>query len=125
MNQELRDRYDARDAFGIVSAQVDDGALPLMCESVFESAQFALMLINEARSAGRRPVATSLCVRGVDEGSATVLLDARRGGPAATVAGLPVSFFTPDPTETLVPFLVRGVQALLDMSDTLELSAAA
>jgi len=46
MNQDLRDRFEARDAFGIVSSQVDDGALPLMCESAFESAQFALMLIH-------------------------------------------------------------------------------
>jgi hypothetical protein len=33
MNQDLRDRFEARDAFGIVSSQVADGALPLMCES--------------------------------------------------------------------------------------------
>ena len=43
MNQDLRNRFEARDAFGIVSSQVDDGALPLMCESVFESAQFAVL----------------------------------------------------------------------------------
>jgi len=46
MNQDLRERFETRDAFGIVSSQVDDGALPLMCESAFESAQFALMLIH-------------------------------------------------------------------------------
>ena len=36
MNQYLRDRFEARDATGIVTAQRDDGRLPLMCESVID-----------------------------------------------------------------------------------------
>ena len=108
MNQDLRNRFEARDAFGIVSSQVADGALPLMCESVFESAQFALMLIHQAQSAGRGLAESTLRVRAVDAASGTVLLDSRLGGSTVPVNGLPVSCFTPEPGESLVPFLVRA-----------------
>ena len=66
MNQDLLNRFEARDAFGIVSSQVDDGALPLMCESVFESAQFALMPIYQAQSAGRGLTESTPRVGGVN-----------------------------------------------------------
>lgn len=122
MNRELRDCFDARDAFRIVATQVDDGPLTVMCESAYESAQFALMLIHEAEFAGQRPGATTLTVRSVDEASGTVLLDSPLGG---TVARLPMSSFTPEPGETRVPFLVRAAQSLLDLYESLEPSAAA
>ena len=122
MNQALRDCYDAGDARGIVATQVDDGPLTVMCSSAYESAQFALMLIHEAEFAGHRPGATTLRVREVDEASGTVLVDSPLGG---TAAGLPSSHFVPQPDESLVPFLVRAVQALLDVSESLGLSAAA
>jgi hypothetical protein len=125
MNQDLRDRFEARDAFGIVSSQVDDGALPLMCESAFESAQFALMLIHQAQSARRGLVESTLRVRGVDAATGTVLLDSRLGGSTAPVDGLPVSCFTPEQGESLVPFLVRATLALLDTYDSILLSDAA
>jgi len=119
MNQDLRNRFEARDAFGIVSSQVADGALPLMCESVFESAQFALMLIHQAQSAGRGLAESTLRVRGVDAASGMVLLDSRLGGSTVPVNGLlPVSCFTPEPGESLVPFLVRAALALLDVYDS-------
>ena len=125
MNQDLRDRFEARDAFGIVSSQVADGALPLMCESVFESAQFALMLIHQAQSAGRGLAESTLRVRAVDAASGTVLLDSRLGGSTVPVNGLPVSCFTPEPGESLVPFLVRAGLALLDGYDSMVLPEAA
>lgn len=118
MNQDLRDRFEARDAFGIVSSQVDDGALPLMCESAFESAQFALMLIHQAQSAGRGLAESSLRVSGVDAAAGMVLFDSRLSGTSAPVTGLPVSCFTPEPEESLVPFLVRAAVALLDAYDS-------
>jgi hypothetical protein len=125
MNQDLRDRFEARDAFGIVSSQVADGALPLMCESVFESAQFALMLIHQAQSAGRGLAESTLRVRAVDAASGMVLLDSRLGGSTVPVNGLPVSCFTPEPGESLVPFLVRAGLALLDVYDSMVLPEAA
>ena len=125
MNQDLRDCFEARDAFGIVSSQVADGALPLMCESVFESAQFALMLIHQAQSAGRGLAESTLRVRAVDAASGTVLLDSRLGGSTVPVNGLPVSCFTPEPGESLVPFLVRAGLALLDVYDSMVLPEAA
>jgi hypothetical protein len=125
MNHELRDRFEARDAYGIVSLQVDDGALPLMCESPFESAQFALMLIHQAQSAGRGLAESTLRVRGVDAASGTVLLDARLDGSTSPIDGLPVSCFTPEPGESLVPFLVRATLVLLDTYDSVLLSDAA
>ena len=115
MNQDLRDRFEARDAFGIVSSQVDNGALPLMCESVFESAQFALMLLHQARSAGR----------GVTRRSSAYAAWTRHQGWSSGVKGLRVSCFTPEPGETLVPFLMRATSALLDVSDSIVLSEAA
>ena len=125
MNQDLRDRFEARDAFGIVSCQVDDGRLPLMSESVFESAQFALMLIHQAQSPGQGLAESTLRVRGVDAASGMVLLDSRLGDLTVPVDGLPVSCFTPEPGESLVPFLVRAVSALLETYDSLALPAAA
>jgi len=125
MNQDLRNRFEARDAFGIVSSQVADGALPLMCESVFESAQFALMLIHQAQSAGRGLAESTLRVRAVDAASGMVLLDSRLGGSTVPVNGLPVSCFTPEPGESLVPFLVRAGLALLDVYDSMVLPEAA
>jgi len=125
MNQDLRDCFEARDAFGIVSSQVADGALPLMCESVFESAQFALMLIHQAQSAGRGLAESTLRVRAVDAASGMVLLDSRLGGSTVPVNGLPVSCFTPEPGESLVPFLVRAGLALLDVYDSMVLPEAA
>jgi len=125
MNQDLRDCFEARDAFGIVSSQVADGALPLMCESVFESAQFALMLIHQAQSAGRGLAESTLRVRAVDAASGMVLLDSRLGGSTVPVNGLPVSCFTPEPGESLVPFLVRAGLALLDGYDSMVLPEAA
>jgi hypothetical protein len=125
MNQDLRDSFEARDAFGIVSSQVDDRALPLMCESVFESAQFALMLIHQAQSAGRGLAESRLRVRAVDAASGMVLLDSRWGGSTVPVNGLPVSCFTPEPGESLVPFLVRAVLALLDVYHSMLLPLAA
>ena len=118
-------RFEARDAFGIVSSQVDDGALPLMCESAFESAQFALMLIHQAQSAGRGLAGSTLRVRAVDVASGMVLLDSRQGGSTVPVNGLPVSCFTPEPGESLVPFLVRAALALLDVYDSMALPKAA
>jgi hypothetical protein len=125
MNQDLRDSFEARDAFEIVSSQVDDRALPLMCESAFESAQFALMLIQQAQSAGRGLAESRLRVRAVDAASGMVLLDSRRGGSTVSVNGLPVSCFTPAPGESLVPFLVRSVLALLDVYHSMVLPLAA
>jgi len=125
MNQDLRDRFEARDAFGIVSSQVDDGALPLMCESVFESAQFALMLIRQAQSAGRGLAESTLRIRAVDAASGMVLLDSRLGGSTVPVNGLSVSCFTPEPGESLVPLLVRAALALLDVYDSMVLPEAA
>jgi hypothetical protein len=125
MNKDLRDRFEARDAFGIVTSQVEDGALPLMCESVFESAQFALMLIQEAQSAGRGLAQSTLRVRGVDAASGLVLLDSRAGGSTVPVNGLPVSCFIPQPGESLVPFLVRAATALMDLYDAVVLPQAA
>jgi hypothetical protein len=125
MNQDLQGLFEARDAFGIVSTQVEDGALPLMTESAFESAQFALMLIHEAQSAGREACDSTLRVSGEDAESGTVLLDVRQDGFTVPVEGLPVSCFTPEPDESLVPFLVRGVSALLDMYDSTVLPLAA
>ena len=125
MNQELRQRFEARDAFGIVSSQVDDGALTVMCESVFESAQFALMLIHEAQSAGRGPVEATLRVCGVDAVSGLVLLESRRDRTTVPVHGLPTSLFVPEPGESLVPFLVRAASALLETYDSVVLPDAA
>ena len=125
MNQDLRDRFEARDAFGIVSSQVDDGALPLMCESVFESAQFALMLIRQAQSAGRGLAESTLRIRAVDAASGMVLLDSRLGESTVPVHGLSVSCFTPVPGESLVPFLVRAALALLGVYDSMVLPEAA
>lgn len=125
MNQGLRDRFEARDAAGIVSAQMDDGPLPIMCESVSESAQFALMLIHQAQSGARVPSEWALRVRGVDAGSQTVLLDSRLGTLTRPVAGLPASCFVPEPGESLSPFLVRAVSALLDSYDAVALPVAA
>ena len=125
MNQDLRDRFEARDAFGIVSSQVDDGALPLMCESVFESAQFALMLIRQAQSAWRGLAESTLRIRAVDAASGMVLLDSRLGGSTVPVNGLSVSCFTPEPGESLVPLLVRAALALLDVYDSMVLPEAA
>jgi hypothetical protein len=125
MNQDLRDRFEARDAFGIVSSQVDDGALPLMCESAFESAQFALMLIHQAQSAGRGLAASTLRVCGLDVASGMVLLESRNGGSVVPVDGLPESCFTPQQGESLTPFLVRAVSALLDTYHSLTLLRAA
>ena len=124
MNQDLRGRFDARDALGIVSSQVDDGALPLMCESVFESAQFALMLIHQAQSAGGGVHEAMLRVRALDAASGIVLLDWRMGS-TVPANGLPASCFTPEPGESLVPFLVRGVSVLLDVYDSRALPRAA
>ncbi len=125
MDQHLRDRFEARDAWGVVSTQVDDGALPVMCESVFESAQFALMLIHQAQSAGRGATEWTLRVRGVDSASGTVLLDSRLGGSAVPAHGLPASCFVPEPGESLVPFLVRGVSALFAVYESVLLPRAA
>jgi len=125
MNEDLRDRFEARDAFGVVSSQVDDGPLSLMCESVFESAQFALMLIHQAQSAGRGLPETTLRVRAVDAASGMVILDSPTGGSTAPTNGLAVSCFTPDPDESLVPFLVRAVSALFDVYDSAALPLAA
>ena len=125
MNQDLRDQFEARDAVGIVTAQVDDGPLSLMCGSAFESAQFALMLIHEAQSAGRVLPETTLRVLAVDAASGTVLLDSRSDGFTVPVSGIPVSCFTPEPGESLVPFLVRATTALLDVYDSTVLPAAA
>jgi hypothetical protein len=108
MNQDLLDRFEARDAFGIVSSQVDDGALPLMCESAFESAQFALMLIHQAQSAGRGLAESTLRIHAVDAASGMVLLDSRRGGSTVPVTGL-----------------VRAAIALLDLYDSMVLPEAA
>jgi hypothetical protein len=125
MNHELHGLFEARDAFGIVSSQVDDGRLTLMCESVFESAQFALMLIDQAQSAGRGPAESHLRVRGVDLSSGIVLLDSRVDGSTHPVDGLPVSSFIPTEGETLVPFLVRAVESLLEAYDSTVLQGAA
>jgi hypothetical protein len=125
MNQDLRDCFEARDAFGIVSSQVDDGPLSLMCESVFESAQFALMLIHEAQSAGPAPAESTLLIRAVDAVAGTVLLDSRIGGSTVPVDALAVSSFTPEQGESLVPFLVRAATALLDAYDSMVLPEAA
>jgi len=125
MNQDLRNRFEARDAFGIVSSQVDDGALPLMCESVFESAQFALMLIHQAQSAGHGLNETMLRVRAVDAASGTVLLDWRTDGSTVPTFSLPAWCFSPEPDESLVPFLVRAVSALFDVYDSMALPLAA
>lgn len=125
MNHELHELFEARDAYGIVASQVDDGRLPIMCESVFECAQFALMLIHQAASAGRRRAEAQLRVRGVDLASGIVLLDSRVGGATRPVEGIPVSCFTPVEGETLVPFLVRAAQALLQAYDSLVLEGVA
>ena len=125
MNQDLRNLFETRDAFGIVSSQVDDGALPLMCDSVFESAQFALMLIHQAQSAGRGLAESTLSVSSVDSASGMVLLDSRLGESTVPVHGLSVSCFTPVPGESLVPFLVRAWLALLDLYDSIVLPEAA
>jgi hypothetical protein len=63
---------------------------------------------------------TMLRVRAVDAASGMVLLDSRMG-----VKGLRVSCFTPEPGETLVPFLMRATSALLDVYDSIVLSDAA
>ena len=125
MNLDLRDRFEARDAFGIVSSQVDDGRLPLMCESAFESAQFAMMLIHQAQSAGPRPAEWTLLIRAVDAELGMVLLDSRWGESTVPVDGLAVSCFTPELGESLVPFLVRAATALLDVYDSMVLPEAA
>ena len=125
MNQDLRNRFEARDAFGIVSSQVDDGALPLMCESVFESAQFALMPIYQAQSAGRGLTESTPRVGGVNAVSGMVLLDSRLAESTVPVHGLSVSCFTPVPGESLVPFLVRAALALLGVYDSMVLPEAA
>jgi hypothetical protein len=125
MNQDLRDRFEARDAFGIVTAQVDDGPLSLMCESAFESAQFALMLIHQAQSAGRVLAETTLRILAVDDVTNTVLIDSRLDGLTVPVSGIPVSYFTPEPGESLVPFLVRAATALLDVHGSTVLPEAA
>jgi hypothetical protein len=124
MNQYLRDRFEARDAAGIVTAQMDDGRLPLMCESVFESAQFALMLIHQAQQESRR-VVRMLRVAGIDFGSQRVLLETRIGTVVFPVDSLPFSVFVPVEGESLHPFLIRAVSALLDSHDTQAVSAAA
>jgi hypothetical protein len=124
MNQDPRDRFGARDALGIVASQVDDGALPLMCESVFESAQFALMLI-QAKFAGADSPEAALRVRGVDAAAGMVLLDVRVRGATVPVGSLPVSNFTPQQGESLVPFLARAVSALLDVCKSKALHLAA
>jgi hypothetical protein len=125
MNQYLRDRFEVRDAAGIVSAQMEDGPLPMMCESVSESAQFALMLIHQAQSGARVPAEWTLRVRGVDAASQTVLLESRIGAVVLPVDGLPTSCFVPQPGESLSPFLVRAVSALLDSYDAVALPVAA
>ena len=124
MNHDPRDRSEALDAFAIVSSQVQDGRLPLMCESAFESAQFALMLVH-AQSVGRGLPEAMLRVNSVDATSGKVLLDARLDGQTVPVARVPVSNFTPRAGESLVPFLVRAVSALLDVYDSGALPLAA
>ncbi len=117
MNEDLRRKFEARDAAGIVSSQVDDGPLPVMCESAFEVAQFALMLIHQAQSSGHGPAESMLRVCGVDEVSHRVALETRLDGLPVQVEGLPVSCFVPGPGESLAPFLERAVSELLSAYD--------
>lgn len=117
MNKDLRDRFDARDAPAIVSWQMDDSRRTLMCESVLESAQFALMLIQQAQQCSRGLAEWTLRVRGVDETAGLVLLDWRRGSVAFPVDGLDVAHFVPVFGESMHPFLIRGVTALLAVFD--------
>jgi len=124
MNKDPRDRFGARDALGIVSSQVDDGTLPLMCESVFESAQFALMLI-QTKFAGADSAESALRVHGVDAAAGTVLLDVRVRGVVIPIDSLPVTHFTPQQGESLVPFLARAVSALLSVCNSKALRLAA
>lgn len=125
MNQYLRDLFEARDAAGIVTAQRDDGRLPLMCGSVFESAQYALMLIHESQQESTLHTEATLRVAGLDYESQTVLLDSRIDGVVFPVDSLPWSVFVPVEGESLHPFLIRAVSALLDSHDTQVLPVAA
>ena len=117
MNEDIREKFEARDAAGIVLSQVDDGPLPVMCESAFEVAQFALMLIHQAQSGGCGPAESTLRVCGVDAVSHMVALESRMGRVAVPVRGLPVSCFVPEPGESLAPLLVRAVTDLLGAYD--------
>ena len=111
----LRTKFDAADAAAIVAMQVDDGPLPVMAAHPLEVAQFALILIDEARAHGAQPDEQRVVARGLDTNAQVVTVDVRIERVTDATHQVPVRLLEPELGETMVPFLTRAVRTMLGL----------
>jgi hypothetical protein len=112
---KLRAKFDDGDAATIVAMQIDDGPLTVMAAHPLEVAQFALILIDEARAHGSHPADQHAVAYQFDTSNKSVAVEVRVNHAAVGSHQLPGSLLEPGVGETMVPFLTRVVQNLLTL----------
>jgi hypothetical protein len=114
----LRTKFDDGDAAAIVAMQIEDGPLTVMAAHPLEVAQFALILIDEARARGSHPADQHAVARHLDTSNQSVTVDVRVNQATVGSHQLPGSLLEPVVGETMVPFLTRVVRIMLSLYQT-------